>query len=68
MPHDKLAQKFADFFTGILLVSDIRHGQQKLEIALCAESAIIHDDLGNLHYAKTNMPCERKPFKDVTNS
>ena len=68
MPHDKLARKFADFFTGILLVSDIRHGQQKLEIASCAVSAVINDDFGNLHYAKTDMPCERKPFKDVINS
>ena len=68
MSYDKLARKFAEFFTDIFLIGDIRHGQQKLEIALCAESAIIHDDLGNLHYAKTDMPCERKPFKDVTNS
>ena len=67
MPHDKLARKFADFFTGILLVSDIRHGQRKLEITLCAVSAILYDDLGNLHYAKTDM-CEIKPSEDVSNS
>ena len=68
MPYDKLARKFSVFFTGILLVSDIRHGQQKLEIALCAVSAIIYDDLENLHCAKTDMPCERKPSEDVINS
>ena len=67
MPQDKLARKYADIFTGILLVSDMRHGQRKLEITLCAVPAIIYEDLGKLHYAKTDM-CEIKPSEDVSNS